>query len=114
MGFADINNPEDNVHAGVKYLRWVADRYFSDGGISSDDRVRFALAAYNAGPANIRRSRTTATQLGYDANRWFNHTELGTMQRVGIEPVHYVRNINKYYLSFRLSQTLRAMKKDIR
>ena len=114
MGFADISTPENNVHAGVKYLRWVKDRYFSDGDINDDDRVRFALAAYNAGPANIARSRTSTTQLGYDANRWFNHTELGTMQRVGLEPVHYVRNINKYYLSFRLSLTLVEMKKEIK
>jgi membrane-bound lytic murein transglycosylase MltF len=76
--------------------------------------VRFALAAYNAGPANIRRSRTTATQLGYDSNRWFNHTELGTMQRVGLEPVHYVRNISKYYLSFRISYALFEIKKEIK
>jgi len=114
MGIEDISTPEDNVHAGVKYLRWIKDRYFSEDDINADDRVRFALAAYNAGPANIRRSRTSATQLGYDANRWFNHTELGAMQRVGLEPVHYVRNINKYYLSFRLSLTLGEMKKEIR
>jgi membrane-bound lytic murein transglycosylase MltF len=114
MGIADISTPENNVHAGVKYLRWVMDRYFSEGDINDDDRVRFALAAYNAGPANIRRSRTSTTQLGYDASRWFNHSELGTMQRVGIEPVYYVRNINKYYLSFRMSLALSEMKKEIR
>ncbi len=114
MGIEDISTPENNVHAGVKYLRWIKDRYFSEGEINDDDRVRFALAAYNAGPANIRRSRTSATQLGYDANRWFNHTELGAMQRVGLEPVHYVRNINKYYLSFRMSYTLFQIKKDIK
>lgn len=114
MGIADISTPENNVHAGVKYLRWVMDRYFSEGDINDDDRVRFALAAYNAGPANIRRSRASTTQLGYDASRWFNHSELGTMQRVGIEPVHYVRNINKYYLSFRMSLALSEMKKEIR
>jgi membrane-bound lytic murein transglycosylase MltF len=114
MGIADISTPENNVHAGVKYLRWIEDRYFSEKEINEDDRVRFALAAYNAGPANILRSRTSASQLGYDPSRWFNHTELGAMQRVGLEPVHYVRNINKYYLSFRISLTLLEMKKDIR
>jgi membrane-bound lytic murein transglycosylase MltF len=114
IGIDDISTPENNVHAGVKYLRWVMDRYFTGEDISEEDRVRFALAAYNAGPANIRRSRTSATQLGYDPGRWFNHTELGTMQRVGLEPVHYVRNINKYYLSFRMSHALNEMKKEIR
>ncbi len=28
MGFNDIRTPEDNVHAGAKYLRWIMDRYF--------------------------------------------------------------------------------------
>jgi membrane-bound lytic murein transglycosylase MltF len=60
------------------------------------------------------RSRTSTSQLGYDSNRWFNHTELGTMQRVGLELVHYVRNINKYYLSFRMSLALSELRKDIR
>lgn len=60
------------------------------------------------------RSRTSTSQLGYDSNRWFNHTELGIMQRVGLEPVHYVRNINKYYLSFRMSLALSELRKDIR
>ncbi|MFA9453794.1 MAG: transglycosylase SLT domain-containing protein [Candidatus Aminicenantaceae bacterium] len=114
MGIEDISTPENNVHAGVKYLRWIEDRYFPEGDISDDDRIRFALAAYNAGPANIRRSRTSTSQLGYDSNRWFNHTELGTMQSVGLEPVHYVRNINKYYLSFRMSLALSELRKDIR
>ena len=114
VGIADISTPEANVHAGVKYLKWIQDRYFSEGDINADDQVRFALAAYNAGPANIRRSRSSASQLGYDANRWFGHAELGAMRRVGLEPVHYVRNINKYYLSFRVALTLREMRKEIR
>ena len=114
MGFADISTPEKNVHAGVKYLKWIEDRYFAEGDINDDDRLRFALAAYNAGPANIARSRSHASELGYDADRWFNHSEMGAMQRVGLEPVHYVRNINKYYLSFRLANVLESVRKDIK
>jgi membrane-bound lytic murein transglycosylase MltF len=110
MGFNDIASPENNVHAGAKYLRWVMDRYFPDESISRDDRMRFALAAYNAGPANIRRSRSLTTNMGYDASKWFNHTEIGTMRQISLEPVHYVRNINKYYLSFKISHAVREAK----
>jgi membrane-bound lytic murein transglycosylase MltF len=110
MGFSDISSADNNVHAGAKYLRWIMDRYFPGEEISRDDRMRFALAAYNAGPANIRRSRSVTTNMGYDANQWFNHTEVGTMRQVGLEPVHYVRNINKYYLSFRIAATMRDLK----
>lgn len=110
MGFNDISIPENNVHAGAKYMRWIMDRYFPDEAISKDDKMRFALAAYNAGPANIRRSRSITTNMGYDANVWFNHTEIGTMRQVSLEPVHYVRNINKYYLSFKISRAIQEAK----
>ncbi len=114
MGFNDIRAPEDNVHAGAKYLRWIMDRYFPGEEITNDDRLRFALAAYNAGPANIRRSRSIAANMGYDETQWFNHTEIGTMRQVGLEPVHYVRNINKYYLAFTLSTAIQEAKKTTR
>ncbi|NOR15959.1 MAG: transglycosylase SLT domain-containing protein, partial [Candidatus Aminicenantes bacterium] len=114
MGFNDIRKPEDNVHAGAKYLRWIMDRYFPGEEITEDDRLRFALAAYNAGPANIRRSRSITANMGYDENQWFNHTEIGTMRQVGLEPVHYVRNINKYYLAFTLSTAIQEAKKTAR
>ncbi len=111
MGFNDIRKPEDNVHAGAKYLRWIMDRYFPGEEITEDDRLRFALAAYNAGPANIRRSRSITANMGYDENQWFSHTEIGTMRQVGLEPVHYVRNINRYCLAFTLSTAIQEAKK---
>ena len=82
MGFHDITDPEVNVHAGVKYIRWLMDKKFSDEGFSEDDRLRFALAAYNAGPGNIRKSRAVARKNGYDPMQWFGHTEMGTLKAV--------------------------------
>jgi membrane-bound lytic murein transglycosylase MltF len=113
MGIKQINDPEKNIHAGVKYMRWLIDHYFKDDSITSDNQLRFALAAYNAGPGNIIKSRKRAQKLGYDSNRWFSHTEMGTLSAVGLEPVHYVRNINRYYLSFLLSKTVMEMKGQI-
>ena len=40
-------NPEENIEGGVKYLRYLLDRFDGD--------VSFALAAYNAGPERIER-----------------------------------------------------------
>ena len=110
MGFKDISSPENNLHAGAKYLRWIMDRYFNEENISTDDRIRFALAAYNAGPANIQRSRALAEKMDLDGKQWFNNTELGVIREVGFEPVHYVRNINKYYLAFRIATAMQDVK----
>ncbi len=47
----NIENIENNIHAGVKYLRFVIDRYFNDEDIAYLDKTLFAFASYNAGPA---------------------------------------------------------------
>lgn len=112
MGIENIDDPENNIRAGAKYLRWVMDHYFAGPEFSEDDRVRFALAAYNAGPANIQKSRKAAASMGYDSTKWFGNCELGAMKQVGFEPVHYIRNINKYYLAFLISNVVQEMKQE--
>lgn len=44
LGIRDIASPENNIHAGVKYLNYLRGSYFSDPGISEADKVDFALA----------------------------------------------------------------------
>ena len=107
VGIPDISSRENNVHAGVKYLRFLRDRYFSDAGIEPMDRVLLSLAAYNAGPRNIARARNKATQMGFDPNRWFGHVEVAAAKSVSREPVTYVRNIYKYYVVFSQLEALR-------
>ncbi|MFC1822970.1 transglycosylase SLT domain-containing protein [Thermodesulfobacteriota bacterium] len=98
----NIHLPENNIHAGAKYLALLRDTYFSDPAISSDDRLRFSLAAYNAGPRRIQQVRKLAEKRGYDPNRWFGHCEVAALNLIGQETVRYVRNINIYYVAFKL------------
>jgi membrane-bound lytic murein transglycosylase MltF len=51
----DISSVENNIHAGVKYLNFIREHYFSDPAISVVDRVDFSWAAYNAGPTRIQK-----------------------------------------------------------
>ncbi|MFP4168431.1 MAG: transglycosylase SLT domain-containing protein [Desulfonatronovibrionaceae bacterium] len=100
VGIEDINKVENNIHAGVKYLDFLRKRYFSAEDIRPRDRVRLALAAYNAGPARIRQVRALAGEMGLDPNKWFRNVELAALQDIGQETVRYVSNINKYYVLY--------------
>jgi membrane-bound lytic murein transglycosylase MltF len=59
-----------------------------------------ALAAYNAGPGNLKKFRDRARQNGLDPNKWFGNVETGAAAVVGQETVQYVGNIYKYYVVY--------------
>ncbi len=101
VGIPDIEQTEPNIHAGIKYLRWVVDRYFDDPDIDPLNRMLFAFASYNAGPNRIARLRDEAAAAGLDPNLWFRNVELVAARRVGREPVQYVANIFKYYVAYK-------------
>jgi membrane-bound lytic murein transglycosylase MltF len=103
-----IDKTEQNVHAGVKYLRFLRERYFSDEAIEPVDRVLFSFAAYNAGPANIAKARKKATSMGFNPNQWFNNVEVAAARTISREPVVYVRNIYKYYVTYALLEKMRT------
>jgi membrane-bound lytic murein transglycosylase MltF len=98
----DITQLEPNIHAGVKYMRFMMDQYYANEPMSPLNKGLFTFASYNAGPGRIRQMRRLAGQRGLDPNRWFNHVEVVTAEKVGRETVQYVSNIYKYYLAYRL------------
>jgi membrane-bound lytic murein transglycosylase MltF len=102
VGIDDISTIDGNVHAGTRYMRFLADRYFSDEGINELNQWIFSLAAYNAGPAKIARFRQEAAESGYDPNRWFDNVEIVAARRIGRETVTYVSNVFKYYVGYQL------------
>ena len=77
VAIRDIHLIEPNIHAGVKYMRFLVNQYFDEPGIDRANRHLFAFAAYNAGPNRISRLRKKATAQGLDANKWFNNVESG-------------------------------------
>ncbi len=50
MKVGDVTKLEPNIHAGVKYMRLLVDRYFSLEPMDRLNRGLFAFAAYNGGP----------------------------------------------------------------
>jgi len=100
----DIHEVDPNVHAGVKYVRQLIDRYFANEPMDDLNKGLFAFAAYNAGPGRVRQLRREAATRGLDANVWFNNVERIAAERIGRETVTYVSNIYKYYVAYLLIQ----------
>jgi len=106
IGIEDVTVLEHNVHAGVKYLSVLRDTYFDEPELTEEDRIAFIWAAYNAGPTNVRRMRRRAEEMGLDTDRWFHHTAHAALATVGREPVRYVANVYKYYVTYQLAEDL--------
>ncbi len=112
MGFDKLKKPEEGIHAGVKYLDWVRNRF--EDTLPFGDRMWFTLAAYNAGHGHVQDARRLARQKGWDGDRWFDNTEKAMLLLSkkkyagkarygyvrGIEPVSYVRNIRQRYRAY--------------
>jgi membrane-bound lytic murein transglycosylase MltF len=102
VNIPDIDKLESNIHAGIKYNRWVVDNFYDDPAITPPNRAFFAFASYNAGPGKIASLRREAKAQGLDPNKWFNNVELVAAKRIGRETVTYVSNIYKYYLAYQM------------
>ncbi len=103
IGITGIADSADrNVNAGAAYLRYLADRYLTEPGMSARDKTLMAFAAYNAGPGNLQKFRAAAIAAGANPNVWFNSVEQGAAKVVGRETVQYVGNIYKYFVAYSL------------
>lgn len=112
IGIKNVTKLENNIHAGVKYLAFLRDRYFTTPEIKRAASIHFSLAAYNAGPARVREMRAKAKKMGLDPNVWFRNVERAAQQMVGSETTRYVANVYKYYLAYTLLQNLDDNKAD--
>ncbi len=104
VGIPNISKPEDNIHAAAKYLAFLRDRYFSGEEITAENQMAFSWAAYNAGPAKVRKMRALTKKMGLNPNIWYANVEVAAAKLVGRETVQYVRNIFKYYIAYTLVQ----------
>lgn len=113
INISNIEEMENNINAGVKYLRWIYENYFESEKMDRLNKFLFTLASYNAGPARVKRLRREASKMGLDPNIWFRNVEIVAAKRIGRETVQYVSNIYKYYVAYRIITEQRA-KKGIR
>jgi membrane-bound lytic murein transglycosylase F len=112
VGVSDLENPADNIRAGMLYLDWVRQRFPEDLPVA--DRMWFSLASYNAGLGHVMDARRLAAQKGWDPDRWFDNVERAmlllsqkkyyTQARHGYvrgsEPVAYLDRISSLYKAY--------------
>ena len=108
----DIRQTEANIHAGVKYMRFMIDQYYKDEPMDQLNKALFAFASYNAGPGRIRQLRKETAKRGLDPNLWFGNVEQIASERIGRETVTYVSNIYKYYIAYKLVADQRARRDE--
>jgi len=103
----DITQLENNIHAGVKYIRFMMNQFYANEPMDALNKGLFTFASYNAGPGRISQLRKQAAKRGLDPNRWFNHVEVLAAEKIGRETVQYVSNIYKYYLAYKMVEEQR-------
>jgi membrane-bound lytic murein transglycosylase MltF len=111
MKVGDIRVTEANIHAGAKYMDTLMEQYFPDAHFSEGNRPLFAFASYNCGPGNVSRMRKEAVKRGLDPDKWFNNVEIVVAQKIGTETTNYVRNIYKYYVTYKLTLDAEATRR---
>jgi membrane-bound lytic murein transglycosylase MltF len=102
LNVGDITQIEPNVHAGVKYMRFMMDQYYKDEPMDPVNKALMTFASYNAGPGRVRQLRRETEKRGLNPNVWFGNVERIASERIGRETVTYVSNIYKYYIAYRL------------
>lgn len=109
MGCANPGDPEENIRAAARYMHWLTRQF--EPAVEFRQRMRFALAAFNAGLGHVKDARRLADRLGLDPDRWFGDVEVAMLKLSsaryfkglphgycrGREPVKYVSEIQSRY-----------------
>ncbi len=107
VGVDDRTDPRQSIEGGARYL---ADLYRRvPQSVQGEDRLWFALAAYNVGMGHIYDARALTERLGRDKNSWTDlkqtlpllsdpdyYPTLRYGYARGYEPVAYVQGVREY------------------
>ena len=107
VGIEDRTDPRQSIRGGAAYLEDLYQRV--PAGVTGEDRIWFALAAYNIGMGHMYDARALAERQGLDKNSWDDlarvlpllsdpehYRGLRYGYARGQEPVRYVRKVREY------------------
>jgi len=107
LGVKNRLDPQQSIKGGARHLNQMR-KYVSDG-VNGEDRMKFALAAYNIGLGHIQDAQKLAKRMGLNPNVWTDlkqalpllsqkkhYKMLKHGYARGSEPVKYVDSIYDY------------------
>ncbi|WP_043892710.1 membrane-bound lytic murein transglycosylase MltF [Providencia sneebia] len=110
MGVSDRLDAEESIKGGSAYLEYLMQRL--PVSIADDDRIWFALSAYNMGYGHMQDVRKLTELQGGDPDRWLDvkarlplltqkkyYSQLNYGYARGHEAYRYVENIRRYHQS---------------
>jgi membrane-bound lytic murein transglycosylase F len=69
FGIDSTATPKKNIIAGIRYINWLH-TIFDSKIKDEDERLRFILASYNAGPGHVLDAMKLAEKNGMDPQKW--------------------------------------------
>ncbi|MFN4262108.1 MAG: transglycosylase SLT domain-containing protein [Thioalkalivibrionaceae bacterium] len=108
VGISDRLDPQQSIEGGARYLAQILERL--PDAIEDEDRLWFALAAYNVGLGHLFDARRLAMANGHSGDEWVSlvrwlpklaerewHSQTRYGYARGWEPVHLVTSVRSYY-----------------
>ncbi|SQI36631.1 Membrane-bound lytic murein transglycosylase F precursor [Leminorella richardii] len=110
LGVTDRLDPEQSIRGGLVYLEQLMEKL--PGTIAEDEKIWFALAAYNMGFSHMMDARSLTEKQGGDPDSWaevkkrltmltqkqyYSQTRYGYAK--GYQAYHFVENIRRYQIS---------------
>lgn len=112
FGVDTSSSPVENIRAGVGFLQWL-DRQFTSKNMSDEEKIKFMLAAYNAGYGHVEDAMKLAEKNGKNPFKWEDNVDYYILNKSnpkyyqdpvvqfgycrGKEPYNYVYDILSRY-----------------
>ncbi|MFW6327596.1 MAG: transglycosylase SLT domain-containing protein [Bacteroidota bacterium] len=121
FGVDSTSSPAENIRAGVEFIHWL-DRQFSKIIDDENEKIKFVLAAYNAGYGHIMDAMRLAEKNGKNPRIWDDNVDYYVLNKSnprfyndpivvhgymrGYEPYNYVNDIISRYEHYKNVLTL--------
>ncbi|MBN1107908.1 MAG: transporter substrate-binding domain-containing protein [Bacteroidales bacterium] len=79
-------SPENNIKAGIMYINWLH-TIFDPKIEDEQERIKFILASYNAGPGHVIDAMKLAEKNGMDPHKWNGNVEKWLLKKS--DPLYY-------------------------